>query len=520
MANRAALFFAFVLLCCSGPARATTPDAWKDTVYGHPGASRNFGEALSQFADSMGLRLQMGVPADVSSQTVVDSGASTSPARYLDRLTSRQYLVWFVYGGVLYVESAKQLVTRRIELRGGSPSTAKQALIGIGLFELKFGWGELDDASASILVTGPDSYFNLIREALERLPQADTRETQFMVFQLKHASVMDYETTTRDKVSIRPGVASVLRSLLGNSSGSDARSVRSVLEASKAPIQVPGSLQSSASLVDTPSGLAKGGSSKGPTIEAYPATNSIVVRDSLDRKPMYEQLIATLDQPSLQVEIFATIVDAEDGTLREWSADLSLGSSGNGAQTTSPISGTAALAQPNVVLWAANAVGVRLKALESSGKATVVSRPSILTLNNQGATLDLSTTAYLKLVGERVADTKEVTVGSLLNVTPRVIGENDHRSVLLNVSIEDGTVDTGSDVPEASRNSINTQAIVGLDEALVIGGFHENKLETNRSAVPILSAIPLIGGLFKSTYHQTSTRERLYIISARVVSPP
>ena len=90
----------------------------------------------------------------------------------------------------------------------------------------------------------------------------------------------------------------------------------------------------------------------------------------------------------------------------------------------------------------------------------------------------------------------------------------------MTLPITDGSIDANVGIPQALRNSINTQAIVGIDQALVIGGYQQAKFEDNRSAVPGLSSIPLIGELFKGNYKEDSSRERLYIISARIVGAP
>ncbi|MDQ0083825.1 type III secretion protein C [Variovorax boronicumulans] len=508
------------LLCALhlAPALATVPDTWKDLTYSQIGTTSSVGQALSEFAKAIGLKLQ--APPALAQIKYERAGGATTPGGFLDRLAARHSLTWFVYGGVLYVEQAPQIAMRRMELRGSSAAAAKQALIGIGLFEPKYGWGELDDDSPAVLISGAAAYVDLVREAIERLPAKDTNEHQFMVFQLKHASVSDYETAVRDKITVRPGVASMLRSLLaGESTGRDmTRSARSTLEAFKGPLQPVGA--PAATTETPPLALASGSPvrrASAPSVEAFPATNSLVVRDAPQRRAMYEQLVAALDQPTVQIEILATVVDAQAGTLHEWSMDLRLGTR-NGVRTGLPASGEGALNQPTVVLWASDILDVRLRALEANGKAKIVSRPSILTINNQGATLDLSRTAYIKLEGERVADVRAVTVGSLLSVTPRVVSDDKGASVLLSVNIEDGTFDSNLAMPQASRNMISTQALVGVDQALVIGGYQQETTELRKSEVPGLGSLPVVGRMFQRDFKQGATRERLYVISARILS--
>lgn len=114
---------------------------------------------------------------------------------------------------------------------------------------------------------------------------------------------------------------------------------------------------------------------------------------------------------------------------------------------------------------------------------------------------------------------KSGTVGNLLYVTPRVVPGDGESSVLLDINIEDGTISANESFPQATRNTITTQAVLGLGQALVIGGFQQDQSDARHAQVPGLSSIPLVGALFKGTANQHSHRERIYMISARIVAP-
>ena len=62
----------------------------------------------------------------------------------------------------------------------------------------------------------------------------------------------------------------------------------------------------------------------------------------------------------------------------------------------------------------------RIQALEGNGDARIVSRPSVLTLDNLGALIDLSETFYIQTSGERVANVVPISVGVTLRVTPHI----------------------------------------------------------------------------------------------------
>jgi hypothetical protein len=116
----------------------------------------------------------------------------------------------------------------------------------------------------------------------------------------------------------------------------------------------------------------------------------------------------------------------------------------------------------------------KIKVLESTGDARLLSRPSILTLDNMGATIDLSTTFYVRVVGERVAEVVPVTASTTLRVTPRYVEKNGKRLIQLVIDIEDGSLQDSEQIgqlPTVVRSSVNTEAVVGENQSLLIGGY-------------------------------------------------
>lgn len=152
----------------------------------------------------------------------------------------------------------------------------------------------------------------------------------------------------------------------------------------------------------------------------------------------------------------------------------------------------------------------------------------MLTLDNVAAVLDLSQTAYVPLVGERVADLADITAGTMLRVIPRLIREADGAKVHLEVDIEDGSLDgAGNSGPgkdsrsnvRVTRSTISTQAIVNLQQTLMIGGYRAERMATDKQKTPLLGDLPLVGGLFRNQTESRSTRERLFLITPRISGP-
>lgn len=519
-AGRAAL----ALLCVAGPvnAWATTPAQWKEITYAYRADSAPLEDRLQDVARAVGVRLQASGLA--LRQPVQMRAGPLDPASYLDRLGQVAGLQWFHHAGTLYVSPSRGSRPQRIPLATESAADARKALVDLGLFEPKFGWGEVEGDVPTAVVTGPAAYVELVRAAVgqHEAPQEQPQAT--MIFRLLHAQAVDVSVSLRDRNIVVPGVASTLRRLLSlpESASASPGAGGAVAELGALAALSQASAQQAvdrARRSTQPAGERSRGRPR-PTVEAYSPLNAVLVRDAASKRAEYESIIASLDVAPQQIEILATIVDVDDGKLRQWDPGLDL--------RVGNVSLSSHIADPDdpgqsgasLVLWGMNRLQLRLQALESEGAARVQSRPSVLTLDNQPAVLDLSQSAYYPLIGERSTDLRAVTVGTLLKVTPRVLGcSGGAPDIRLEVEIEDGALkDTGRGAtPQASRSSIVTQAILQPGQALVIGGHRQDSDQQREARVPVLGSLPLIGALFTRSSVSRSTRERMFVVSARVL---
>ena len=258
----------------------------------------------------------------------------------------------------------------------------------------------------------------------------------------------------------------------------------------------------------------------GPVFAADPRQNAIIVRGSARDMATYGSLIRQLDTKPTMIEVSVSIFDVDASDFKQlgidWSASAKLGggsvsfNSGDSSDNFSTVIGNTG----NFMM--------RLNALEKNSKAKVLSRPSVVTLNNVQAVLDKNVTFYTKLEGDKVAKLESVTTGSLLRVTPRLIDEVGHQAVMLDLNIQDGqqsqAVSRSEPLPQVQNSEISTQATLKSGESLLLGGFVQDRDETTQNKIPLLGDLPLLGGLFRSTDHHTQSVMRLFLIKAEPVN--
>lgn len=509
---------------------------WPDSNFTYIADSQTLVEVLKRFGKTFGLetRLTEGV---INSSAVVNGRITTNnPGEFLNQLGSAYGLSWFVQNGILYISRSSERTTKSLSPPGISAAGLKKALSDLGVLDPKFGWGEVPERGI-VLISGPEAYVNLVIKTVQELPVL-LPDLEIQIFRLRYAPVNDRIIFYRDRQISTPGVASILRGLVSG----DARFGTNVaLSEMAAPLRNSMSplpaLDADAKQNNQPAAgndmvtVMQGASGAGRgVIQADPRLNAIVIRDKPENMRIYKQLIPLLDVPSQLVEIEAMILDVNSTQIAElgidWNARVGR-VSGNIGNAGAPVSNPSALISignanaATIISDAGNFLLSRINALERRGQAKVISRPSILTVDNQGALIDLAETFYIQSVGERVANVTPVSVGVTLKVTPHIIEENGNRSVQLLVDIEDGSrVDQlVNGFPAIRRSNIGTQAVVNEHDSLLIGGFNSESTIRTKDAVPVLGNMPVFGALFNSTKSTVERKQRLFLITPRIVSP-
>jgi type III secretion protein C len=482
---------------------AVAPAYWKDSAYAIECKNTSIREVLDDFASSFSVALRV-------SETVggICDGwlRSKSAVDFLNQLEYSHKLHWYVYKNELYVSSADEEVTRKVK----AGPDLKDALMGVGLYEKKFGWGQLGDKDI-VLVAGPKTYVDNIEHLVtdigeKKAPKSSpvkATKGDIYVIPLKYASVVDREIVVRGKSVYIPGVATILKGLLTNEK-MDRFTTAEKRENSE---------------VDS-GAVIKPKKSEDLAIEADVRTNSIVINSTNKEEKYFTDIIKKLDIDQNLIEIDAVIVDINREKLQEIGIDLTRISNGNQVRFRNNVTGGLAAANIEATLLIEDfgKFFANLKLLEGKGDATIIANTTVLTMENQPAVIDLSETVFIKNVGERVANSEPVTAGTLLNIIPQAIETDQGTKINLVIDIEDGKVIQNSpqDSPSIRKTNISTKAIIDEKRSLVIGGYNRRAQESRTNQVPGLGKIPLAGALFRSQSQKTSMLERVFILTPRI----
>ena len=177
---------------------------------------------------------------------------------------------------------------------------------------------------------------------------------------------------------------------------------------------------------------------------------------------------------------------------------------------------------------------VRLKTLIKDGSAEIISRPSVLTLDNRMAYINVSeqipvaNTSYAPGNNYQRTSFETKRAGIELSVRPRVSSDGEEISLQINASVTakvpdgdiqvknaSGTVLASS--PTISEREVKTYARIANDTPFIIGGLIAKDSERTVHRVPIVSKVPILGNLFKSRAVTGLKREVIIVITPFVL---
>ncbi|MBO9670290.1 MAG: type II secretion system secretin GspD [Sphingobium sp.] len=406
------------------------------------------------------------------------------------------------------------------------------------------------DSSNSIAIRGDSVTVAKLVAMAQDLDKRAAAGTEVRVYWLDHA----------DADKLMP----VLQQLLGQgaitsggSSGSSSTPTTGTARGGAAPAATPTPVVSSAP--STGAGIA----TRGPAVVTrYEGTNALIVAANADVQRQVGEVIRQLDTRRPQVMIEAIIVEIGDDAAKRLGVQFLIGSTKvgfagtnysnaqpsiltlagaiaatklnertttvinpNGSTTTTTETENTELAnelQKGAVSALQNATGgfggvatqlgkngifgAILSAVQSDTKSSILSTPSITTLDNMkahmlvGQEIPITTgQALSNNFDNQFRTVQRENVGIILDVTPQVSGNGQVKLFIKQeVSSIAGPVSSNNSDLILNKREFETTVLVDDGEIYAIGGLLDENERRTIEKLPLLSDIPVIGELFKS----------------------
>ncbi len=408
-----------------------------------------------------------------------------------------------------------------------------------------------DTSSDRLLVKGSPEMIAKVQEMVNQLDTTPSRRLSGLrVFRLKYASANH--------------IADMLRGLLANQSINSSGATSTLESASLTDASATGAtLNTEAAQTVSNNNTAVGtGASNTSTggrpfsIIADETQNAVIVNAAPELMFEIEDAVNQLDNRRAQVLIQAAIVEVSGDDATQLGVQWALGNANSGygvvnfnnVGASATTLAAAALSGGAGISAAAGSIagallgigssskdssgntqfyGAILQALDSSTSANLLSMPSILTLDNEKASI---------LVGQNVPfvtgsfttsgnnsnnpfqTIERQDIGINLNVIPHI---GDNGTVRLEVSQEVSSVVPGS-VGNSSglitnKSLINTTILADDQQTIALGGLMRENSTTNQQKVPGLGNVPIIGRLFRSDSDNTQKSNLIIFLQPTIL---
>jgi len=257
-------------------------------------------------------------------------------------------------------------------------------------------------------------------------------------------------------------------------------------------------------------------------VKLNPGQNAVVLsapRSVLDK---FRSDIEKFDQPAAQIALDVLVVEFTDTDMDTFAAELGWANNGKGALVDSLVG---ALTFRSVTDLAPDFF-VRLDALVTRGKAKVRANPHISTVSGQNASVFIGQQQYLSTPvtlpgggeGEFQRTSNSIDAGVRLNMRPLTGGVGE---IILEMDEEVSTLsapDPTTGLPNKSTRTARTIVRIKDGQTVVIGGLQQEETRSRRSRIPILSSLPLVGGLFRSKRIEQAKTDLAIFVTPRILT--
>ncbi len=181
----------------------------------------------------------------------------------------------------------------------------------------------------------------------------------------------------------------------------------------------------------------------------------------------------------------------------------------------------------NVYVAAGNYLAAIVHLLEQTSRFRILSRPTVFTSNNKkaiiasGQEIPIPTNTLTNVVSSNVVANQAAVSSNIeykkvalqLEVVPLI---NSEKEVSLDIlqkldSLGDEKIIAGNRIPTINTRYVRTNVSAPNGSTIVLGGLIEENKNRSATGIPVLSRIPYLGALFRSTTSD-KTRQELIIL--------
>ena len=159
-----------------------------------------------------------------------------------------------------------------------------------------------------------------------------------------------------------------------------------------------------------------------------------------------------------------------------------------------------------------------ITAAEERGVGKLLSKPKVITQNNEKATVKQGTKIPVQTIVNNTVSVQFVDAVLELDVTPQITADG---TIYMDVNVEndqiDGSIPRVQGIPAIDTQAAETKVTVNDGATVVIGGIIVTQQTTDIQQVPFVGSVPILGNLFKHTTVKSTSQELLFFLTPRIL---
>ena len=196
----------------------------------------------------------------------------------------------------------------------------------------------------------------------------------------------------------------------------------------------------------------------------------------------------------------------------------------NGIGNLNPADAAGAVVPGFNYTWQGAAAKAILNTLQTTGQSRTLASPTMITLDNQkvsftnGTQISVRTQTSVQTGAVGATDSFQyINTGLTINITPRVSGKN----VFLDIQQQNSNAvarTDGNPNPDIVQNSQQTTVMVGDGDTMLLSGLFVDTASQGTGGFPLVSTIPILGGLFGTQSWNSTRSELVMLVTPRIMS--
>lgn len=257
-------------------------------------------------------------------------------------------------------------------------------------------------------------------------------------------------------------------------------------------------------------------------LTAEPISNSIFIYSTRSEFTKLQKLLKDIDKPSMQITLEAKVIALDRENTKDLGVSWNWDNIPKADNDSNSNSSSDSSYDGNFRFFRGYSFrfNAKLSALLTQGKATILASPRMLTIPGKEASIFIGD--HIPVQTEKhnssgsYTTTEYIDAGIKLTYTPIIDKKNKLITTSVHTEVSTPTLISELKNYRITSRTADTNVRLASGETLVIGGLINEVEQNTLQQIPLLSKLPILGGLFKYRSARKSKTEVIILLTPHI----